>query len=62
MDKSESLSMRDHGTEIAQDARLDAQAEADFAAGRVVTHARVAAWLRSWGTDNELPCPGPKSA
>lgn len=39
------------------EAELDAQAEADFAAGRVVPHADVAKWLSSWGTENELPCP-----
>jgi predicted transcriptional regulator len=42
-------------------ARLDAQAEADFAAGRVVPHAEVVAWLKSWETADELPCPSPKT-
>jgi predicted transcriptional regulator len=44
---------RDEGLE----ARLDAQAEADFAAGRMVPHAKVVEWLKSWGTPDELPCP-----
>lgn len=30
---------------------------ADLEAGRVVPHERVEAWLRSWGTDHELPPP-----
>ena len=44
----------------AEEARLDAEAEADFAAGRVVPHAEVIKWLKSWGTPDELPCPTPK--
>jgi predicted transcriptional regulator len=44
----------------ALEARLDAEAEADVAAGRVVPHEKVAAWLRSWGTQNVLPCPVPE--
>ena len=31
--------------------------EADFAAGRFVSHERVMEWLDSWGTENELPIP-----
>ncbi len=30
---------------------------ADANAGRVVDHETVAAWLESWGTENELPAP-----
>ncbi len=30
---------------------------ADADAGRLVDHDRVASWLESWGTDNELPAP-----
>ncbi len=30
---------------------------ADADAGRVVDHETVAAWLESWGTENELPAP-----
>lgn len=29
----------------------------DAREGRVIDHAQVAAWLESWGTDNELPPP-----
>jgi len=44
----------------AEDARLDAEAMAAYRAGRYVPHAKVAEWLDSWGTDNELPCPKPE--
>lgn len=46
---------------IAEDAiELDARerkAMADIDAGRFVTHEAVVRWLKSWGTDNELPPP-----
>ena len=41
------------------EARAIAEARADVAAGRLVPHEKVAEWLRSWGTPNELPCPIP---
>ncbi|HZZ66730.1 MAG TPA: CopG family transcriptional regulator [Phenylobacterium sp.] len=39
------------------DATADAEALAAFKAGRTVSHEKVMAWLRSWGTPNELPPP-----
>ncbi len=30
---------------------------ADADAGRLVDHEKVATWLESWGTDDELPAP-----
>lgn len=36
-----------------------AEAEADIEAGRFVSHEKVAKWLRSWGTSDELSCPVP---
>ena len=39
------------------EAAADARAEADIAAGRVVDHAVVAAWLAKWGTPEETPAP-----
>jgi len=39
------------------DATADAEALAAFKAGRTVSHDKVKAWLRSWGTANELPAP-----
>lgn len=44
----------------AEDARLDAEAMAAYWAGRFVPHAKVARWLDSWGTPDELPCPKPE--
>lgn len=41
----------------AEDERRLAEAEADIAAGRVVPHAEVAAWLETWGTPEEKPAP-----
>jgi predicted transcriptional regulator len=38
----------------------DAEAMGAFRAGRYVPHAKVAEWLESWGTPNELPCPMPE--
>ncbi len=35
----------------------DERAEADIAAGRVVSNERVVEWLKSWGTPNKLPTP-----
>jgi predicted transcriptional regulator len=37
--------------------RAEADADADIAAGRVVPHERVAEWLKSLGTPNQLPTP-----
>lgn len=33
------------------------EAEADADAGRVVPHAEVAKWLKTWGTPDEKPMP-----
>ena len=40
-----------------EDAAIDARAEADIAAGRVVEHTKVAEWLKTWGTPDERPAP-----
>ena len=39
------------------EAAADARAEADIAAGRVVSHEAVSRWLLSWGTPTPLPRP-----
>ena len=49
----------DTGEDEAEEARLDAKAEADMEAGRFVSHAKVVRWLQSWGTPNKLPRPRP---
>ncbi len=35
----------------------DAEADADFKAGRTVPHERVGEWLKSLGTPDQLPTP-----
>lgn len=47
------FSKRDREAEAASLAR----ARADVAAGRVVDHAEVAKWLKTWGTEDEYPMP-----
>jgi hypothetical protein len=42
--------------EAEEEAAL-ARAEADLAAGRVISHEAMKKWLLSWGTDNPLPPP-----
>ena len=44
-----------------EEARRDAEAEAEIDAGRFVPHAEVAKWLQSWGTSNKLPRPKPSA-
>ncbi|SDA12451.1 antitoxin [Sphingomonas sp. NFR15] len=39
------------------EAAADARARADIAAGRVIDHAEVMAWLSKWGTPQEVPAP-----
>jgi len=58
MPASKQKSIFDIPPDGATEARLDA--EADYAAGRVVPHAEVVKWLRSWGKPDKLPCPTPK--
>ena len=53
-------SIFDSPPDEAAEARFDAEAEADAAAGRVVPHEEVVRWLRSWGKPDELPRPQPK--
>jgi predicted transcriptional regulator len=54
-------SLYDTEPDAADEARLDAAADAEIEAGQFVTHDKVAEWLKSWGTPNELPCPKPES-
>jgi predicted transcriptional regulator len=58
---SEPKSIFDVEPDEALEARLDSEAEADYAAGRVVPHDKVVEWLKSWGTPHELPRPTPKA-
>jgi predicted transcriptional regulator len=54
---AEPKSGNDFENSDALEAQLDAEAETDIEAGRVVPHDEVVAWLRSWGTADEFPCP-----
>jgi predicted transcriptional regulator len=47
----------DRERRIAWEADRIAEARADVAAGRLVSSARVKAWIDSIGTDHELPVP-----
>jgi len=39
------------------EAAADARAEADVAAGRLISHAAVKRWIESWGSAKPLPRP-----
>lgn len=39
------------------DARREAEALADVAAGRVISNDEICAWLETWGTPDEKPAP-----
>lgn len=41
----------------AEDERRIAEADADIAAGRVISHQAMLRWIKSWGTPDELPPP-----
>jgi predicted transcriptional regulator len=60
MSEAENKSIFDMEPDEAEEARLDAIADAEIEAGQGVPHAKVVEWLKSWGTDNELPCPKPE--
>jgi predicted transcriptional regulator len=60
MPDTEIKSVFDIEPDEAEEARLDAEADAEIEAGQFVSHDRVVEWLNSWGTDNVLPCPEPE--
>jgi len=43
--------------DAAAEAESEARAEADVAAGRLISHGAVRRWLGSWGTGARLPRP-----
>lgn len=49
-------SIFDHADPAAEDA-ADARAEADLAAGRIVSYEAIRDWLLSWGRSDETPPP-----
>ncbi len=60
MAEPEPKSIFDIDLDEAEEARLDAMADAEIESGQFVTHERVSAWLKSWGTPDQLPCPKPE--
>ncbi len=61
MAKDDMKSTHVNGPGAAEEARLDAAADAEIEAAQFAAHDKVVAWLRSWGTSNELLCPEPVS-
>ena len=57
MAEPESKSIFDMEPDAAHEARLDAEAEADYAAGRVVSHERVREWLAKLAKGERVPPP-----
>jgi hypothetical protein len=57
---TETKSIFDTEPDPVEEALLDAEAEAAYKAGRVVPHAKVVEWLKSWGTRDVLPRPTPQ--
>jgi len=59
MAEPKAKSVVDLSMDEAEEARLDAEADAEIEAGKGIAHERVKAWLESWGKPDELPCPLP---
>ena len=57
MTEHKARSIFDTPPDAAVEARLDAEAEADCAAGRVVPHARVREWLAKLVKGEKVPPP-----
>lgn len=57
MAEPKSESIFDLPPDAAAEARLDAEAEADVAAGRVVPHERVRDWLAKLAKGERVPPP-----
>lgn len=50
-------SIFDIAPDEALEARLDAEAEADYRAGRVISHERMCAWLTKLAKGERVPPP-----
>ena len=57
MAKADTKSIFDRPADAVAEARLDAEAEADCAAGRVVPHERVREWLAKLARGERVPPP-----
>ena len=60
MADTEIKSIFDIEPDEAEEARLDAEADAAIDAGQFIPHDKVIEWLKSWGMPGELPCPKPE--
>ena len=57
MAETEVKSIFDVPPDDALEARLDAEAEADYKTGRVISHERMRAWLSKLANGERLPPP-----
>jgi len=57
MVETETKSIFDMEPDAAHEARLDAEADADYAAGRFVPHDRVREWLKKLARGEPVPPP-----
>ncbi len=57
MAETETKSIFDMEPDTAHEARLDAEAEADYAAGRVISHERMMGWLAKLAKGERVPPP-----
>jgi predicted transcriptional regulator len=57
MADTEAKSIFDVEADEAVEARLDAEAEADYAAGRVISHERMCGWLTKLAKGERIPAP-----
>lgn len=57
MAETKARSIFDMPPDAAAEARLDAEAEADVVAGRVVPHERVREWLKRLAKGEKVPPP-----
>jgi hypothetical protein len=57
MDENERQSIFDMEPDRDHEARLDAKAEADYAAGRVISHERMREWLIKLANGEKVPLP-----
>jgi hypothetical protein len=57
MAETEPKSIFDLEPDLAHEARLDAEAEADYAVGRVISHDRMKEWLSRLANGERVPPP-----
>jgi hypothetical protein len=57
MADSDTKSIFEMEPDAEHEARLDAEAEADYAAGRVISHERMCEWLAKLAKGEKVPPP-----